>query len=130
MTVDKFDYKALHATKEQLTGRLVAGERVEVLQFVISLVQFLGMKHTTATKGGTTTYVFQVEVVHEEDGRWSAGVPSLPGCATWGHTREEALHNIHDAVTAYIRDLQKAGEEIPQGAATEVITETVVTVTV
>jgi predicted RNase H-like HicB family nuclease len=76
------------------------------------------------------TYLFQVELVEEDDGRWSAGVPMLPGCATWGYTREEALHNIHDAVEAYIRDMQNAGEDIPKNATTQVIEEPVVAVTV
>ena len=53
-----------------------------------------------------------------------------PGCATWGYTRKEALHNIHDAVEAYIRDLQNAGEEIPRNATTQVIEEPVVAITV
>jgi predicted RNase H-like HicB family nuclease len=55
------------------------------------------------------SYIFRVELVEEDDGRWSAGVSALPGCATWGHTREEALRNIRDAVEAYVRDMQKAG---------------------
>jgi predicted RNase H-like HicB family nuclease len=76
------------------------------------------------------SYVFRVELVEEDDGRWSAGVPALPGCATWGHTPEEALHNIHDAVEAYIRDLRNAGEDIPKNATTQVIEEPVVAVTV
>jgi antitoxin HicB len=76
------------------------------------------------------SYVFRVELVGEDDGRWSAGVPVLPGCATWGSTREEALHNIHDALEAYIRDMQKAGEEIPIDAATQIIDEPVVAVTI
>lgn len=86
----------------------------------------------TTYKGVLTvkSYVFRVELVEEDDGRWSAGVPVLPGCATWGYTREEALHNIHDAVEAYIRDLQHAGEDIPQHATTQVIEEPVVSVTV
>ena len=75
------------------------------------------------------TYIFQVELVEEEDGRWSAGVPRLPGCATWGRSQEEALKNLHDAVEAYIRDMQKAGEELPQEATLEVIREPVVAVT-
>jgi len=75
------------------------------------------------------SYVFRVELVEEDDDRWSAGVSVLPGCATWGYTREEALHNIRDAVEAYIRDMQKAGEDIPQDAATQVIEEPVVAVT-
>jgi antitoxin HicB len=87
---------------------------------------------TTIDKGvlAVTSYVFRVELVEEDDGRWSAGVPVLPGCATWGYTREEALHNIHDAVEAYIRDLQNAGEDIPKNATTQVIEEPVVAVTV
>ena len=76
------------------------------------------------------TYVFKVEIVKEEDGRWSAGVPTLPGCATWGYTREEALHNLHDAVEAYIRDIQKAGKEIPKDSTTRIINEPVVAVTI
>jgi len=51
------------------------------------------------------SYVFQVELVREDNGRWSAGVPSLPGCATWGNTKEEALQNLHDGVELYIRDI-------------------------
>jgi antitoxin HicB len=89
-------------------------------------------RNTTTYKGvlAVKSYVFRVELVEEDDGRWSAGVPVLPGCATWGYTREEALHNIHDAVEAYIRDLQNAGEEIPKNATTQVIEEPVVAVTV
>jgi predicted RNase H-like HicB family nuclease len=76
------------------------------------------------------SYVFRVELVEEEDGRWSAGVPVLPGCATWGDTKEEALHNIHDAVEAYLRAMRKCGESIPPNAAIQVIDEPVVTVTI
>lgn len=76
------------------------------------------------------SYLFRVELVEEEDGRWSAGVPVLPGCATWGYTKEEALRNIHDAVEAYIRVMRKAGEEVPQDSTTQVIDEPVVAVSV
>jgi predicted RNase H-like HicB family nuclease len=77
-----------------------------------------------------TSYVFRVELAEEDDGRWSAGVPILPGCATCGYTREEALHNVRDAVEAYIRDMRQAGEEIPKDDTTHVIEEPVVAVTV
>ena len=75
------------------------------------------------------TYLFHVELV-EEDGRWSAWIEALPGCATWGYTREEALKNIHDAVGAYVCDMQKVGETVPKGATIQVIPEPVVTVSV
>lgn len=76
------------------------------------------------------TYLFRFELVEEDDGRWSAWVEALPGCATWGYTKEEAIQNIHDAVEAYIRDMQKAGEEVPKDATTQVLNEPVVAITV
>ncbi len=29
------------------------------------------------------TYIFAVEVEQDEDVRWSADIPTLPGCAAW-----------------------------------------------
>ncbi len=76
------------------------------------------------------SYVFNVELVHETDGRWSAGIAALSGCATWGNTREEALRNIQDAAEAYIRAATKVGRKVPTGAAVRVSDEPVVAVTV
>ena len=76
------------------------------------------------------SYLFRVELVEEDDGRWSAGVPALPGCATWGYTKEEALQNIRDGVEAYLHAMQKAGEAIPTDATLQVINEPVVAVTI
>jgi predicted RNase H-like HicB family nuclease len=74
--------------------------------------------------------VFRVELVEEDDGRWRAGVPVLPGCTNWGHTREEALHNIRDAAEAYISGMQNAGEESPKDATTRAADEPAVAVIV
>ena len=76
------------------------------------------------------SYLFRIVLIEEDDGRWSAEVPSLPGCATCGNTQEEALTNIRDAVEAYIRDMQKAGERIPTDSTLPVLTEPIVAVTV
>jgi len=40
------------------------------------------------------SYVFHAELEQEEDGRWSAWIEALLGCATWGHNREEALEFV------------------------------------
>ena len=76
------------------------------------------------------SYVFHVELIQEDDGRWSAGVPVLPGCATWGETKGEALRNINDAVEAYVRDMYAAGEDVPLDATIQVHDEPVVAITV
>ena len=75
------------------------------------------------------TYIFRAELIEEEDGRWSAGVPLLPGCATWGYTKDEALRNLRDAVEVYVRDMQRTGEKVPRDSTTEVINEPAVAVT-
>jgi predicted RNase H-like HicB family nuclease len=66
------------------------------------------------------SFVFRVELEEEEDGRWSAVVPALPGCATWGHTSEEALEAIHEAAQAYIEILVEDGRPLPSGENVEV----------
>ena len=76
------------------------------------------------------SYDFQAELVEEEDGRWSAGVPALPGCATWGKTKEEALRNLRDTVEAYLRGVERAGAEIPRGATRDVTDQPLVAVTI
>lgn len=76
------------------------------------------------------SYVFSVDLVHETDGRWSAGIATLPGCVTWGHSRKEALRNIQDAAEAYIRAATKVGRKVPTGAAVRVSDQPVVAVTI
>jgi predicted RNase H-like HicB family nuclease len=34
----------------------------------------------------------------------------MPGLASWGHSREEALRNIQDAAEAYVEDMLEAGD--------------------
>ena len=76
-----------------------------------------------------TTYVFKAEVYEEEDGRWSAWIDALPGCATWGYTREEALDALHEGTELYIECMLEHGDPIPDEEVPGA-DETTVTVTV
>jgi predicted RNase H-like HicB family nuclease len=40
------------------------------------------------------TYIFEIALEHEEDGRWSAWIEALPGCTAWGYMKEEAVAAI------------------------------------
>jgi predicted RNase H-like HicB family nuclease len=74
------------------------------------------------------SYVFQVELAYEDDGRWSTWIDALPGCAAWGYTKEEALQAIQDAAEAYIEDMIEAGEALPsQGVV--IVEAPVITIT-
>ncbi len=41
---------------------------------------------------------FLVTVDRDEDGVWVVECPSVPGCVSQGATRDEALHNVEDAI--------------------------------
>jgi predicted RNase H-like HicB family nuclease len=75
--------------------------------------------HTRNPKEETDmkSYIFRV-VVEEDttaDGTlaFHAYCPPLKGCHTWGHTAEEALANVREAIELYVEDLREAGESIP-----------------
>jgi len=76
------------------------------------------------------TYVFEVSFEQEEDGRWSAWIEALPGCATWGHTKEEALEALKEASQAYIEVLLEKGGSVPTGKGVRIMDTPAVTVTV
>lgn len=40
-------------------------------------------------------------------------VPDLPGCATWGETRDEALANAREAIECYLEAMVKLGRPVP-----------------
>jgi hypothetical protein len=52
------------------------------------------------------SYVFQVELAHEDAGRWSAWIDVLPGWAVWGYNKKEVLQAIQVAAGACIKDMQ------------------------
>jgi predicted RNase H-like HicB family nuclease len=50
----------------------------------------------------------------DEDGYWIADVPSLPGCHTFGLTRDEAMVKIREAIAVYIEALEQDGLPVPE----------------
>jgi antitoxin HicB len=47
----------------------------------------------------------------EPEGGYTVVVPSLPGCVTYGETIEEAKTMALEAIEAYLRSMEKHGEE-------------------
>ena len=56
---------------------------------------------------------YQVRITQDDDGRWSAWVEGLPGCAVWGYSAAEARSAFDDAVAVWIEDMVDAGEAVP-----------------
>lgn len=53
----------------------------------------------------TVTQTLPVEILREDDGRWSVICEALPGCASWGTTEREAEENIVEAIQTYVMDV-------------------------
>jgi predicted RNase H-like HicB family nuclease len=54
--------------------------------------------------------MFKIEVEKEEDGRWIAEVPELPGVMKYGKTREEAIAHAEALALRVIAERIEHGE--------------------
>ncbi|MDP3768397.1 MAG: type II toxin-antitoxin system HicB family antitoxin [Dehalococcoidia bacterium] len=69
------------------------------------------------------TAILLAERDPEFAGYYNAVVPALPGCVSYGASKEEALQNIREAIEAYLEDLEAEGEEIPEDHFEPVVVE-------
>lgn len=56
----------------------------------------------------------QVVLYQDEDSRWVAECPSLPGCVSDGATVEEAIENVKEAIDLCIEALKEEGKPVPE----------------
>lgn len=56
----------------------------------------------------TTSY--KIIFRRERESGYTALVPSLPGCVTYGRTIQEARRMVKDAIVGYIASLRKHGD--------------------
>lgn len=54
---------------------------------------------------------YRIVLRPEPEGGYTVIVPSLPGCITYGETIEEAKEMAKDAIEAYLKSMEKHGEE-------------------
>ena len=56
----------------------------------------------------------RVEIECEEDGRWIAEVPDLPGVMVYAPTRQEAVSRVEALALRVIADRLEHGEPVPE----------------
>lgn len=56
---------------------------------------------------------FNIETEREDDGRWIAEVPDLPGAMAYGATRAEAVARVEALALRVMADRLEHGEELP-----------------
>ncbi len=55
-----------------------------------------------------------METEREDDGRWLAEVPELPGAMAYGQTQDEAIARVKALALRVIADRLEHGENVPE----------------
>lgn len=55
----------------------------------------------------------KIEIEREDDGRYLAEAPALPGVLAYGHTRQEAIQRVQALALRVIADRLEHGEPAP-----------------
>ena len=58
-----------------------------------------------------------IELEREDDGRWIAEVPALPGVLAYGQSREEAVTRVEALALRVLADRLEHGEAVPELSA-------------
>ena len=56
---------------------------------------------------------YRVLLKHEPEGGYTASVPTLPGCITYGETVDEAIMMAKEAIELYVESLVAHNETVP-----------------
>jgi predicted RNase H-like HicB family nuclease len=56
----------------------------------------------------------KIEIEREDDGRWIAEIPDLPGVMAYGNSRNEAISKAEALALRVLADRLEHGEEIPE----------------
>jgi predicted RNase H-like HicB family nuclease len=56
---------------------------------------------------------FAIEIEQEEDGRWIAEIPQIPGAMTYGSTRAEAVSRVEALALRVLAERIEHGESSP-----------------
>ena len=64
---------------------------------------------------------YRILLDQDEEGVFTAEVPSLPGCISQGKSRTEAIKNIQDAIQGYLASLEKHNEPVPPPITEEMV---------
>ena len=59
----------------------------------------------------------KIELEREENGRWIAEIPDLPGVMSYGQSREEAIAKVMALALRVLADRVEHNEEIPELSA-------------
>jgi predicted RNase H-like HicB family nuclease len=66
-----------------------------------------------ATATGQKKFALAIEYFREEDGRWLADIPALPGVTAYGRSKKQATAAVQALALRLIADRLEHGEAVP-----------------
>jgi predicted RNase H-like HicB family nuclease len=60
-----------------------------------------------------SSFSLAIEYYREEDGRWLADIPALPGVTAYGRTKKQATASVQALALRLIADRLEHGEAVP-----------------
>ena len=63
-------------------------------------------------------HTFRILLTQEPEGGYTANIPSLPGCITYGDNIDHAIEMAKEAIEGYLIVLKEQGDEIPDDSNT------------
>jgi antitoxin HicB len=60
----------------------------------------------------------KIFLTKEPEGAYTAAIPALPGCITYGENIDHAISMAKEAIELYIENLKEKGEPIPDDSET------------
>ena len=63
-------------------------------------------------------HTYRIILTQEPEGGYTANVPSLPGCITYGEDIDHAIEMAREAIEGYLVVLKEQGGEIPDDSNT------------
>ena len=61
---------------------------------------------------------YKILLHKEPEGNYTATVPALPGCISYGDNVDHAIEMVKEAIELYIIELKETGQEIPDDSMT------------
>jgi predicted RNase H-like HicB family nuclease len=59
---------------------------------------------------------FEIETEQEDDGRWIAEIPAMPGVLAYGSSRDDAVARVEILALRVLADRLESGQPVPEAA--------------
>jgi predicted RNase H-like HicB family nuclease len=98
----------------EITKSSAAFRSVKLYKMMLPAVKIRANVCYNMYRYNSRSVFMKIEIEREEDGRWIAEIPELPGVMAYGNKRSEAIAGAQVLALRVLADRLEHGEEIPE----------------